>query len=194
MQTFIGMLRSLLTKEELDYFDCDPLCYTLRHYGKVEEFEFLVKTQVKFGTEKSTWLSSYSYFLRNGFTLTQLCHYSRCNMVAKQLELLIQNWHQRYVPLQVEGLEEECIIAAFFNQVSAHKLIEILLQNAEKIGINPNPKLGNRSILLFNVAFDRFGADTSKFDPKKCEGWSFLQFAKRLKLKRIVDLYKTYST
>ena len=52
LQVFTKILRSLLIKVDADNFDSNPLHYTLNHYRKSEEFQFLVKTQVAFNEDR----------------------------------------------------------------------------------------------------------------------------------------------
>ena len=119
------------------------------------------------------------------------------NIAPQKLELLIQNWTQRNIPLTPNWQGEECIKNAFMytNKYSSYEVIKVLIfKNAKKIGIDPNPKLGDDAEHIFNRAHTRHGVNIENFNPAKCRGWTFAYFAKRLKLKSIVDLYKTYST
>ena len=162
---------------DADYFDWDPFRYTLLHYEKNEEFEFLVKTKVGFEMDQDK-LWKYYCCSHTDFYLTDQC----ASILPKKLELLIQNWTQRHVPLRWphSGLSDEteqCIKKGFNNDHS-YEVLKILIQNAKKLGIDPNPKLGVDAEDLFVLA-DIHGVSIENFEPANCREWSFSHFAKR---------------
>ena len=121
------------------------------------------------------------------FNLSLYCK----SILPKRLESLVENWTKRSVPLVYNTyVTEQCIKNGFGNEHSPYEVLKILIRNAKKIGINPNPKLGDDAELLFIYASTLHGVNTENYDPESCKNWSFLHFVKKLKLYDIVKLYK----
>ena len=188
LQVFTKILRSLLIKVDADNFDSNPLHYTLNHYRKSEEFQFLVKTQVAFNEDRESSITHHN-IINETFYLSLCC----ISILPKRLESLVENWTKRSVPLvfsKVFTEDEECIKNGFINEHSPYEVLKILIRNAKKIGINPNPKLGDDAEILFVYADILHGVNTDNYDPESCKNWSFLHFLKKLKLYDIVKLYQ----
>ena len=191
LQIFMKILRSLLIKVDADNFDFDPLFYSLIHYRKDEEFQFLVKTRVPFNEDRkllSTY-NAYSILTNRHFSLS----YHLQSILPRRLELLIENWNHRKIHLVSNRFFEEsstCIKDAFGNDHSPYEVLKILIDNAKKMGIDPNPRLGQNAEGFFIIAHDKFKVTTLGLDPDECRKWSFLRFVKRVKLKGIVAIYK----
>ena len=187
LQVFTKILRSLLIKVDADNFDSDPLGYTLNHYRKSEEFQFLVKTQVAFNEDRESSITHHNIINEETFYLSLCCK----SILPKRLESLVENWTKRSVPLVFRSyFTEKCIKNGFGNEHSPYEVLKILIRNAKKIGINPNPKLGNDAKELFRNARILHGVNTDNYDPTSCKDWSFLHFVLNFKLYDIVKLYQ----
>ena len=186
LQVFTKILRSLLIKVDADNFDSNPLHYTLNHYRKSEEFQFLVKTQVAFNEDREA-SGTHHNMMNETFDLSLHCK----SILPKRLESLVENWTKRSVPLVFRSyFTEKCIKNGFGNEHSPYEVLKILIRNAKKIGINTNPKLGDDATVLFMYARILHGVNTDNYDPESCKKWSFLHFLRKLKLYDIVKLYK----